>query len=69
MDYNFLRLSAYILCILALICGVGSANYLWIAITNRSLINHKMLFYIIGIIGIIFMIMSIIGLVNIKLIL
>lgn len=69
MDYNFLRLSAYLLCILAFICGLGSANYLLIAITNRSFINHKILLYMIGILGIVFMIMSIIGFVNIKLIL
>jgi hypothetical protein len=69
MDYNFLRLSAYILCILAFICGLGCANYLWIVITNRSLINHKVLYYFIGILGIVFMIMAVIGLVNIKLIL
>jgi hypothetical protein len=69
MDYNFLRLLAYLLCIIAFLCGLGCANYLFIAITNRSFINHKILFYIIGILGIVFMLMSIIGFMNIKLIL
>jgi hypothetical protein len=69
MDYNFIFITTYLLCILLFICGLGCMNYLWIVTTGRSLINHPVSYYFFGILGLVMVILSIIGIMNIKLIL
>lgn len=69
MDYNFIFIATYLICILSFVCGLGCMNYLWIVTTGRSFINHPISYYFFGIIGLIMVICSIIGFINIKLIL
>ena len=69
MDYNYLKLIANMLILCVFITGFGCANYLWIAITGKSLIQHSIFLYIFGILGIIMMIVAIMGFINLKLVL
>jgi hypothetical protein len=69
MDHQFLKLCSYILFIFIFTCGIGCLNYLYIALTGKSFIYHKILLYIFGIIGIIIMIFSIWCVLNVNTIL